>query len=186
MSRRNLFFGAGAVVAAVIIVFGLWQLAQERSRLHSAEQQLARVDQQLVRAQTKERSTEAALTYELNQVRTLEYLSTTTTVAPVPLTDPQLLISTLDTVAEKLMGSLPPAGQEQQFVTQYHAVELRNAQLRAEGQVSTTLDPTAEAEAFINASDQAAVYAQGAGKLGQVLNCMIDPTAYGCSTNSSP
>jgi hypothetical protein len=186
MSRRNLFFTAAAAVAAVIIVFGLWQLVQERSRLRSADQQLARVDQQLVRTQTKERSIEGALTYELQQVRTLEYLSTTTTVAPVTLTDPQLLISTLDAVAEKLMGSLPPAGQEQQFVTEYHAAELRNAQLRAEGQVSTTLDPTAEAEAYINANDQAAVYAQRAGQFAQILNCSIDPTAYDCSTNSSP
>ena len=186
MSRRRLFLTAAGVVAAVIVVFALWQLAQERSRLHLVDQQLARVNQQLARATTKERSTEAALTYELNQVRNLEYLSTTTTVAPVTLTDPQLLISTLDAAAENLMGSLPPAGQEQQFVTQYQVAELRNAQLRAEGQVSTTLDPTAEAEAYINANDQVAVYAQRAGQFAQILNCSIDPTAYGCSTNSSP
>ena len=186
MLRQNLFFSAAAVLAAVIISLGLWQLAQERDRLHSVDQQLALVDQQLAAAATKERSTEAALTYELNQVRNLEYLATTTTVAPVTLTDPQLLISTLDAAAEKLMGSVPPAGQEQQFVNEYHAAELRNAQLRAEGQVSTTLDPTAEAEAYINANDQVAVYAQRAGQFAQILNCSIDPTAYGCSTNSSP
>ena len=74
---------------------------------------------------------------------------TSTTAVPVTLTDSQRLISTLDAASEKLMGSLPPASQEQRFVTEYLVAELRNAQLRAEGQVSTSLDPTAEAEGLL-------------------------------------
>lgn len=176
-----------SLVAAGSMAFGVVQ----SEALGNAHRQLAKLDRKLNGEEQVVFTAVKALVTLRHQVTTLqaEGAATTTTVpavAPVVLTDPQLLVSTLDNVAEQLMGSLPPAGQAQEFVNQYQAAELHNAQLQSEGLPSVALDPTAEATAFIKQHDQAAVLAAGVAQEGQILNCMINPGAPGCQSSSVP
>ena len=179
-----------AVVSLVAVGAGATAVAQSMA-LGSAHQELAGVNRKLSSEEGLVSTAIKDLIATKEQVKALQTeLNTTTTVAatsaPVTLTDPQLLVTTLDSVAEQLMGPLPPAAQAQEFVSGYKSLELHNAQLQIHGLSSVAIDPTAEATAFINKYDQAAVIAYGAGSLGQTLNCMIDPGAAGCPVGAVP
>ncbi len=180
---------AAAVVALLAMGAGVATIIQSTA-LGSAHRELAGVNRKLIGEEKLASLAIKELVATRAQVRTLQAEVTATTIAstaaPITLTDPELLVTTFDTVAQRLMGSLPPAGQTQVFVSEYQAMELRNAQLRIQGQPAVALDPTAEATAFINKYDQAAVIAFGAGNLGQTLNCMINPEAAGCPTGAVP
>ena len=176
--------GAGGIAATAI----------QSLALRNAHREIATTIKSLNSEKILASNAEKVLISLEHKVKTLEAAVATTTtitsttlpmVAPV-LTDPQLLISTFNGVAEQLMGSHAPAGQAQAFVNQCQSAELHNAQLQSEGLPSVALDPKAEATAFINAHDAAAVFANGIGQSGQALNCMIDPGASGCTSNWVP
>ena len=190
MRRMARSWVAFALVSLVAVGAGVTAVAQSMA-LGNAHHELAGVDRKLSSEEELVSTAIKALVAAKEQVKALQTeLNTATTVAstsaPVTLTDPQLLVTTLDRVAEQLMGSLPPAGQAQEFVSEYQALEMHNAQLQIQGLPAVALDPTAEATAFINKHDQAAVIAYGAGSLGQTLNCMINPGAAGCPVGSVP
>lgn len=177
------------IVASLVAVASIAFVVAQSVALSSAHRQLAIVHRKLGAEEHVVYTAVKAVVALRHQVINLqaEAAATTTTVpvvAPVVLTDPQLLTSTFDTVAEQLMGSLPPSGQVEEFIAQYQAAELRNAQLQSEGRPSVALDPTAEATAFINLHDSAAVIAANVAQEGQILNCMINPGVPGCQSNS--
>ena len=190
MLRRSLVIIFMVMLAAAAGVFG-GLYSQQESRAHRLSRALGalRVSDAtlLARAESKERVTAAALRqmtaalgFEQRTVKALQFLETTTTTQPVALTDPQLLISDLDTASTQLTGSLPPDGQAQQFISEYHSNELANAQLAAKGRPYTSLDPMAEATAFIEANDQAAVEANNYAQAAGALQCMINTGSASC------
>lgn len=189
MRREARPWVAVAVVAVLAVGAGAATIVQSVA-VGSAHRELAGVNRKLSSEEMLASLAIKELVATRAQVRTLQAEVTATTIAPtstpITLTDPQLLVATFDTVAEQLMGAVPPEGQRQEFVSEYQAIELHNAQLRIQGQPSVALDPTAEATAFINKHDQAAVIAYGAGSLGQTLNCMIILEAAGCQGLLTP
>jgi hypothetical protein len=94
------------------------------------------------------------------------------TTSPV-LTDPTLLIQALNNAAETLMGSYPPEGQTTQFLDLFDSEQTQQERNGALGKAWYNLDPSSEAEAFIQTNDQAAVTAANAAQLGNDLNCIL-------------
>jgi hypothetical protein len=94
------------------------------------------------------------------------------TTSPV-LTDPALLVQALNNAAETLMGSYPPDGQDTAFVSQFNSEQTQQERNGALGKPWYNLDPSAEANAFITANDQAAVEANNIAQTGNELNCIL-------------
>jgi hypothetical protein len=98
--------------------------------------------------------------------------ATLCSVSPV-LTDPTLLVQALNTAAQNLMGEYPPSDQIDEFVNQFQSDQKQQERDGAIGKAWYNLDPVSEANAFINANDQADVEAYGAAQLGNDLNCIL-------------
>ena len=162
-------------------------LSNSHRQLASAHQELSHLQKELNKSQMAVRRATAKVVSVTQQLNLLE--STTTTTSPAAtfvVTDPQLLVSTLDAVSQQLTGFAPPEGQAQEFVTQFQAAQVNNEQLQYEGLPSVALDPTAEAEAFIKVHDASAVYAYRATQLKQALDCLLAPGMPQCSGQNSP
>ena len=163
------------------------QLASAHQELSQFQKELSHLQKELNKSQMAVRRATAKVVSVTQQLNLLE--STTTTTSPAAtfvVTDPQLLVSTLDAVSQQLTGFAPPEGQAQEFVTQFQAAQVNNEQLQYEGLPSVALDPTAEAEAFIKVHDVSAVYAYRATQLKQALDCLLAPGMPQCSGQNSP
>jgi hypothetical protein len=71
------------------------------------------------------------------------------------------------------MGEYPPSDQIDEFVNQFQSDQKQQERDGAIGKAWYNLDPVSEANAFINANDQADVEAYGAAQLGNDLNCIL-------------
>lgn len=175
---------AVAVAAVVIAVREATALRNSQHELVISGQELSQSQKVVKRAVAKVLS----ITRQLNLLEATTTTTTTTTLSasPIVVTDPQLLISTLDTASLKLTGLTPPPGQDQEFVAQFQAAQVRNEELQNRGLPSVSLDPMAEAESFIKTHDAGAMYAYNASQMSQILNCMIAPGSPQCAEQNSP
>jgi hypothetical protein len=101
------------------------------------------------------------------------------------LTDPNLLVQTLSTAAQTLMGSYAPQAQYNEFITQFRSRQTQQERDGALGLAWYSLDPTSEADAFIKANDQVAVMAANGAQWGDYLNCILGGSNV-CNQSSSP
>lgn len=158
------------------------ELSNELTALQVSERSTVRRDRsELARAQLSERSTTASLATAEARLSALEVAatSTTTTTAPVvALTDPQVLVDDL-TQAFAQIGDVPSAAQDQAFITQIHDEEIEGAQFAAEGKPDVVVDPTSEAQAFVEDADPVGVITAGSAAWGNYLQCIVNGNCNG-------
>jgi hypothetical protein len=182
-----------SVIAVAAIAVGTWQVVSTRSELDAARHQLTNLRatdaKQLAQSRGEETAAKSALATATQSVKHLQYLSTTTTTTPCPyvfqngsgqtlcsggpvLTDSNVLVQALDNASGQLTGMAPGAAQEQAFVAQFQSDQTQQERNGALGKAWSVLDPTAEANAYINANDQQAVMAARMAAAGAELNCI--------------